>query len=97
MSGGQPPLLVAQGDDDLLGGDDLDLSDGDDLLGGDDLLDGDEALGDDETGAKDTQEEESTGLETARAAHDALFAENRYPSASTCKGCHPKHYKEWSV
>lgn len=29
--------------------------------------------------------------------HDALFAENRYPSAATCGTCHPKHYKEWSV
>lgn len=30
-------------------------------------------------------------------AHEALFTENRYPSAATCKTCHPKQYKEWSV
>lgn len=29
--------------------------------------------------------------------HQALFVESRYPSATTCKTCHPKHYKEWSV
>jgi nitrate/TMAO reductase-like tetraheme cytochrome c subunit len=29
--------------------------------------------------------------------HLKLFVENRYPSASTCGICHPKHYKEWSV
>lgn len=33
----------------------------------------------------------------AAADHEALFAENRYPSAATCGTCHPKHYKEWSV
>ena len=29
--------------------------------------------------------------------HEALFAENRYPSATTCAACHPKQYREWSV
>ncbi|MFQ5938664.1 MAG: multiheme c-type cytochrome [Alphaproteobacteria bacterium] len=29
--------------------------------------------------------------------HEALFAEDRYPSASTCVTCHPKQYREWSV
>ncbi len=33
----------------------------------------------------------------AQAAHEALFAESRYPSATTCKTCHPNHYREWSV
>ncbi|MGH1362695.1 MAG: multiheme c-type cytochrome [Calditrichia bacterium] len=33
----------------------------------------------------------------AKAAHDALFAESRFPSASTCKTCHASHYEEWSV
>ena len=33
----------------------------------------------------------------AAEAHLALFAENRYPSANTCKVCHEQHYKEWSV
>lgn len=29
--------------------------------------------------------------------HEALFAEDRYPSATTCAACHPKQYREWSV
>jgi nitrate/TMAO reductase-like tetraheme cytochrome c subunit len=33
----------------------------------------------------------------AAADHEALFAENKFPSAATCGTCHPKHYKEWSV
>ena len=40
----------------------------------------------------------SNGAETdARAAHAALLAESKYPSAATCGSCHPQHYKEWSV
>jgi hypothetical protein len=34
---------------------------------------------------------------SAEDAHDALFGESRYPSASTCGTCHPKQYEEWSV
>ena len=30
-------------------------------------------------------------------AHQNLFAENKYPSAATCRTCHPDHYREWSV
>lgn len=33
----------------------------------------------------------------AFAEHKKLFAENRFPSASTCRTCHPGHYREWSV
>jgi len=29
--------------------------------------------------------------------HDTLFIENKFPSATTCKSCHPLHYEEWSV
>ncbi len=35
--------------------------------------------------------------ESAGAAHEALFSEDRFPSATTCKTCHPDHYREWSV
>jgi nitrate/TMAO reductase-like tetraheme cytochrome c subunit len=28
--------------------------------------------------------------------HKKLFAENRYPSAATCRTCHPDHYREWA-
>ncbi len=27
----------------------------------------------------------------------ALLLENRFPSATTCRTCHPDHYREWSV
>lgn len=33
----------------------------------------------------------------AYAEHSRLFAENKYPSAATCRTCHPNHYREWSV
>ena len=33
----------------------------------------------------------------ADSAHEALFLEDRFPSASTCATCHPDHYREWSV
>ena len=29
--------------------------------------------------------------------HDSIPTEDKYPSAETCKSCHPVHYKEWSV
>ncbi|MBT5027057.1 MAG: hypothetical protein HOH38_04800 [Nitrospinaceae bacterium] len=33
----------------------------------------------------------------ASEEHKSLFIESRYPSATTCATCHPKHFKEWSV
>ena len=30
-------------------------------------------------------------------AHEQMFVESRFPSASACGKCHPQHYKEWSV
>ena len=29
--------------------------------------------------------------------HEALFAEDRFPSATTCAPCHEDIYREWSV
>ncbi len=52
-----------------------------------------ESSADDEEKNKD---EEEAGPD-AYAEHEALFAENRFPSAATCRTCHPKQYKEWSV
>ncbi|MDP6358632.1 MAG: multiheme c-type cytochrome [Planctomycetota bacterium] len=26
-----------------------------------------------------------------------MFLENKFPSATTCRTCHPTHYREWSV
>lgn len=34
---------------------------------------------------------------SAAEEHARLFAETKYPSATTCKVCHPDHYREWSV
>ena len=31
------------------------------------------------------------------STHNAIFLENRFPSANTCATCHPEHYEEWSV
>jgi NAD-dependent dihydropyrimidine dehydrogenase PreA subunit len=61
-------------------------SDDDDLL----LLDEDAALEEEE----EAPAEEKT---TAQAAHEALFLEDRFPSANTCAGCHPRQYRQWSV
>ena len=36
-------------------------------------------------------------LDEAEKLHQQLFQETRFPSASTCKACHPGHYREWSV
>jgi hypothetical protein len=35
--------------------------------------------------------------EAARQEFKRLFEEKNYPSANTCKTCHPDHYREWSV
>jgi nitrate/TMAO reductase-like tetraheme cytochrome c subunit len=34
---------------------------------------------------------------SAAEEHAKLFAETKYPSATTCRTCHPDHYREWSV
>lgn len=47
-----------------------------------------------EVAAKD---DKAVTPEEAEEAHEKLFAENRYPSASTCVTCHPKQFEEWSV
>jgi len=41
-------------------------------------------------------QEEAASL-SADEEHEKLFLENRFPSANTCAGCHPNHYREWSV
>ena len=43
-------------------------------------------------------EEPSASLQPEiAAAHEALFAEDRFPSATTCAPCHADIYREWSV
>jgi nitrate/TMAO reductase-like tetraheme cytochrome c subunit len=69
--------------------------------GDDDLLADDGALDNDLLDFDDPEESEEKvsdePVKGSAAAHLSLFAENRYPSANTCKVCHSKHYKEWSV
>lgn len=78
-------------DEDLLNDDDSLLSDDDELLSDDDI-----SLDDDAETSLAAESEQGVG-DAAAAAHLELFAENRYPSANTCKVCHPRHYDEWSV
>jgi len=42
------------------------------------------------------QDQKSPGLSAAEE-HNKLFTESKYPSAETCRACHPDHYREWSV
>ena len=41
--------------------------------------------------------QEGQVVEDAAAEHEALFAESRFPSASTCAPCHEDIYRQWSV
>jgi hypothetical protein len=43
------------------------------------------------------QETPEASPATADEEHEALFLENRFPSAVTCGNCHPDHYRQWSV
>ena len=84
--------------DDLLSGED-DLLANDDLLAGDDLLANENDLAEDllSQPAEVAVEVMEDAVADAAAAHAALFAEDRFPSATTCATCHPDHYEEWSV
>ena len=44
-------------------------------------------------GAEERLAQQPDGLED----HEAVFAEDRYPSATTCAPCHEDIYREWSV
>ena len=91
VTAGAPVIELAQAKkDELLDKDDL-LLDKDDK---DSLLDGK----DDKGAAKpEKKDKKKDVVKDAEAAHEALFAESRYPSAGTCGTCHPKHYQEWAV
>ena len=43
-------------------------------------------------GAQEQQDRQTAAEET-----DAIFAEDRFPSATTCAPCHAEIYREWSV
>ncbi len=79
----QQPKQIAQ----AKGGDDLLLQGGDDLL----------KSAPPPAAKKQKTLPEKEARKSASTAHDALFAESRFPSAGTCGTCHPKQYAEWSV
>lgn len=97
------PLLLAQAkkdEDELLDKDDDDDDDDKDLLGKDDDDDDDKDLlknDGDGTKASAATQAGAKALSEASKEHAALFAENRYPSATTCGTCHPRHFEEWAV
>lgn len=80
--------LLSEEDEDLLGGEDS-------LLGGDESLVSEESLFGTEAAETESEPEEET--ESSPDRHEALFLENRFPSADTCATCHPSQYREWSV
>ena len=88
-----PALLLAQAkkdEDDLLEKDDDDDDDDDDKL----LKDDDENQ--EKSAGKDDSVEAKIRSDAGKE-HAALFAESRYPSATTCGTCHPRHFEEWAV
>ena len=102
--------LLGGGDDLLGGGDDL-LGGGNDLLGGgDDLLGGGDELlggGDDLLGGGAGADDplSSMGPKAGDKAkppakkkedpHESLWTEECYPSAESCRKCHPVQYEQW--
>ncbi len=99
--------LLSDDDDDeedSLLADDDDDDEEDSLLSDDDdddedslLSEDDDAEDEDEQKADNEEDDRDEVVDRALLEHEALFKENRYPSAATCKSCHPKQYKEWSV
>ncbi len=55
------------------------------------------AAGDAVQGERAGDDPDEVVAAAAALAHEQLFIEDRFPSANTCKTCHPQHYKEWSV
>jgi len=39
----------------------------------------------------------TASTEESTDPHEKLFQEKRFPSATTCKTCHPRQYRQWSV
>lgn len=75
--------------------DDSSVSD-DDLFGSDSDV-GDDDANDDNGNSENLESVSEEALDAAAESHLALFAEQRYPSANTCKTCHETHYQQWSV
>ena len=73
------------------------LNDDDDDLLEDNAKDNDPLKDKENTEAPTTGQASAEVGKDARAEHEALFAESRFPAAGTCGTCHPKEYREWSV
>ncbi len=86
--------LHAQGDS-VLSDDELFSSEDSDA----ELFGNESSASDDDLFEIDDASENSTSpaVDDAGASHLALFAEERYPSANTCKTCHEQHYQQWAV
>ncbi len=105
----RPPEDEPPASDELLGQNDLleggDLLAGDDLLGGGDLLGEDDLLGggvidgsgDPLHGLGPTMNANEAIANTPPAVdpHESIWTENCYPSAETCRKCHPGQYDQW--
>jgi nitrate/TMAO reductase-like tetraheme cytochrome c subunit len=106
-AGAQLAASVAAEKSDLLDDDGALLDeDGEELLDEDEVtgeqdLETDELLDEDREGkpaeAEHEEVEEEDVAREAERAHEELFLESRFPSANTCRVCHPKQYEEWSV
>ena len=92
LLGGADDLLG--GDDDLLGGDDDLLGGGDDLLGGGSLDDDDDPLAGLGPKPGDEVKKERTNADK-KDPHADLWTEDCYPSAESCRACHPGQYEQW--
>lgn len=98
---------LSSSSDNLLGGSD-DLLGGGSLLGGEssdapmvknlsqDDVDPLTGLGSEEP-IKSKQKDAAATKANATDPHVGLWTEGSYPSADSCRACHPKHYDEWSV
>ncbi|MEL6106522.1 MAG: multiheme c-type cytochrome [Planctomycetota bacterium] len=76
--------------------------DSDDLLGGDDLLDdgllgtdSGQASSDDPLADLGSKESIRTVSPDEKDPHEDLWTEDCYPSAETCRQCHPVQYEQW--
>lgn len=72
------------------------LLDGSDPLGSDPL--GSDAVGGDPLESIGPSRQSNRGSEPAAREpdpHEAIWTEGCYPSAETCRKCHPKQYEEW--
>ena len=95
-------------DDSLLGGSDA-KGGADDLLGGEsdpfDLGGSDEddplsSVGPDPEKEKERAKKKDTDKKDEKKKkdpHEDLWTENQYPSAESCRKCHPGHYDEWAA